>query len=248
MGWMKNRGRDLPEPDFQIIPHGLTLVNSGDLDAMIAAIGSVPVAMIVIDTLSRTFGGGNPNQPTDMNAFVSACYRLIEATGAQVIVVHHGGKDTDKNELGNEGLRNASDTVIYIRRKTTGVELINEAPKGKQKDYEEFKTIILQAVKVYYEQNGSEISTLILNADEALKTGSDEPIDTSELKLGAIEKKVADALVKAGTPLGLTRLVLLANARKSSVVRALETLTEKGLVEQADSGNEKYKLWRLSND
>ena len=38
MGWMKTRGRDLPEPTFQIIPHGLTLVNSGDLDAMIAAI------------------------------------------------------------------------------------------------------------------------------------------------------------------------------------------------------------------
>jgi hypothetical protein len=249
MGWMKNRGRGLPDPDFQIIPHGLTLVNSGDLDAMIAAIGTTPVALIVIDTLSRTFGGGNPNQPTDMNAFVMACYRLIEATGAQVLVVHHGGKDTDKNELGNEGLRNASDTVIHIRRKTTGVELINEAPKGKQKDYEEFKTIQLQAVKIHYEQNNTELSTLILNTEDAQKpAGSDEPVDVSELKLGLVEKKVADALVKAGTPLGLTRLVLMSGSLKRSVLRAIETLTEKGLVEQAPSGSENFKLWRLSND
>ena len=229
MGWMKNRGRSLPEPDFQIIPHGLTLVNSGDLDAMIAAIGIDPVAMIIIDTLSRTFGGGNPNQPTDMNNFVAACYRLIEVTGAQVLVVHHGGKDTDKNELGNEGLRNASDTVIHIRRKTTGVELINEAPKGKQKDYEEFKTIQLQAVKIHYEQNNTELSTLILNTEDAQKpAGSDEPVDVSELKLGPVEKKVADALVKAGTPLGLTRLVLMSGSLKRSVLRAIETPNRKG--------------------
>ena len=163
-----------------------------------------------------------------MNAFVMACYRLIEATGAQVLVVHHGGKDTDKNELGNEGLRNASDTVIYIRRKTTGVELINEAPKGKQKDYEEFKTIQLQAVKIHYQQNDTELSTLILNTEDGHKPGSpDEPIDASELKLGAIEKKVADALVKAGTPLGLTRLVVMTGSLKRSVLRAIETSDRK---------------------
>jgi putative DNA primase/helicase len=90
--------------------------------------------LIIIDTLSRTFGSGNPNQPSDMNAFVAACDRLKEATRAHVLVVHHGGKDVDKNEVGNEGLRNASDTVIHIRRKESTIELINEAPKGKQKD------------------------------------------------------------------------------------------------------------------
>ena len=53
--------------------------------------------------------------------------------------------------------------------KMTGVELINEAPKGKQKDYEEFKTIELQAVKIHYQQNDTELSTLILNTEDALK-------------------------------------------------------------------------------
>ena len=136
IGWTKSKGIDAP--NFQLIPHGLTLTKEDDLEALIAAITAdpEPVVFIPIDTLSRTFGGGNPNQPSDMNLFVTAADRLKEATGAHVMIIHHGGKDTDKNELGNEGLRNASDTVIHVRRKTETVELINEAPKGKQKDAE----------------------------------------------------------------------------------------------------------------
>lgn len=245
-GWMQNRGRDCQEPDFQVIPHGLTLVNDGDLEALIAAINErpVPPAFIVIDTLSRTFGSGNPNQPSDMNAFVSACDRLKDATGAHVLVVHHGGKDTDKNELGNESLRNASDTVIHVRRKDDTIELVNEAPKGKQKDAEEFPTIKLEAVKIAHESNGKESTTLILNLRE--DDGKAGPEGTADVALGKIEKQIIAALTKAGEPLGLTRLALMTGAHNKSLTRALDTLNDKNLVIRADDGDENRKLWRLA--
>lgn len=246
LGWIKTRGRDLPEPDFQIIPHALTFSKPEDIEALLTALGheTRPIAMIVIDTLSRTFGNGNPNQPADMNAFVDACETIRQTTGAHLMIVHHGGKDTDKNELGNEGLRNAADTVIHVRRKATGIELINEAPKGKQKDFDEFKTITLNAVKVHFEQNDSEQSTLILNLRE--DDGATEPEGEAQPeRLGKIETAIINALRQAGEPLGLTRLALMTGAHNKSLTRALDTLNDKELVIRADDGDDDRKMWRL---
>lgn len=240
VGWLKTRGKNLPEPDFRIIPHSLTLADTADLDALIEAIKEIQVSFIVVDTLSRTFGNGNPNQPSDMNAFVAACDRLREATGAHVMVVHHGGKDTEKNELGTEALRNASDTVIHIRRKTTTVELINEAPKGKQKDFDEFKTIHLRPVKVSYQQDDKELSTLILNSDDGTPAAG-EPLEDDETedtapRLGQIEKSILSALEKAARSdrkhLGFISLHASVGGDRGSFGRALRKLVEKNLVEE----------------
>lgn len=247
VGWAKSKQVDAPL--FQLIPHGLTLVKDDDLTALIEAVTAdpSPIAFIVIDTLSRTFGAGNPNQPSDMNLFVTAADRLKDATQAHVMIVHHGGKDTDKNELGNEGLRNASDTVIHVRRKSETVELINEAPKGKQKDAEEFKPITLRPTKIAYEQNGTEKTTLVMVLNETQAAGEDDTQMGDLPRLGKVEKDVLKALADAGSePLGLTRLTLMTKAHKKSLTRALENLTDKELVIRADDGDEHRKLWKLS--
>lgn len=248
IGWTKSKQVDAPL--FQIIPHGLTLVKEDDLTALISAVTAdpTPVAFIVIDTLSRTFGGGNPNQPADMNLFVSAADRLKDATKAHVMVVHHGGKDTDKNELGNEGLRNASDTVIHVRRKSDTVELINEAPKGKQKDAEEFEPITLRPTKIAYEQNGTEKTTLVMVLNE---TGNDArdaqkgavQMDDSQ-PIGSVEKSILSALAEAGTALGVTRLTLMTGKSKGSLYNAAANLEAKNLIEKVRSDDDKRDLWR----
>lgn len=246
LGWIKTRGTNLPEPDFQIIPHALTFTNKADIEALLQALDyeKRPITLLVVDTLSRTFGNGNPNQPSDMNAFVEGCEQVRQATGSHEMIVHHGGKDTDKNELGNEGLRNAADTVIHVRRKTTGIELINEAPKGKQKDFDEFKTINLTAVKVHFEQNDTEQSTLILNLDDQ-QSGSEEQPDTTEQRLGAVEKRIIAALRKAGEPLGATRLALMANTAKGTVYTSCESLVRKNRIKKLRSKDDSHDEWRL---
>lgn len=245
IGWRKTRGRALPDPDFELIPHGLTLTKEEDMTALIEALQADgrPVAFIVVDTMSRTFGNGNPNQPADMNLYVTAADRLREAMNAHVMVVHHGGKDTDKNELGNEGLRNASDTVIHVRRKQELVELINEAPKGKQKDAEEFKPITLRPVKVAFEQGGQEKQTLILNLEEAPESGSEEQSERPKQRLGAVEKDILAALVKAKGPLGATRLCAMTHKPSSTVYKSLDSLIEKGMVQKVRSEDGTRDEW-----
>lgn len=91
-----------------------------DTERLIAAIGSVdlglPVELIVVDTLSRTMGGGSEDQSADMGAFVANIDRLRAATGAAVLIVHHSGKIAERGARGHSLLRAAVDTEIEISR------------------------------------------------------------------------------------------------------------------------------------
>jgi hypothetical protein len=245
IGWRRTRGRDLPKPAFKLIPHSVALT-SDDLDAMVAAIlalGVMPV-LIIIDTLARTFGAGDENKQADMNAYVSAADRLREATGANVLIVHHSGVHEDKRERGSNVLRGAADTVIKVSRKDDKLDIINHGPEGKQKDAEEFKTIKLETKKVFFEQAGCEQSTLVLNLREGEEPA--EPEGEVGVTLGKVEKQIIKALKDAGEPLGLTRLALMTGAHNKSITRALETLNEKDLVIRADDGDGDRKTWRLA--
>ena len=244
MGWLRTRGRDCPDPDFQIIPHSLALPTQSDLDALIAALSDgAPISLIVIDTLSRTFGKGNPNQPADMNIFVEAVERLRQTTGAHVMVIHHAGKDAANGEVGNEGLRNASDTIFFIKRTSKNIELINEAPQGKQKDFDELPPIKLTPVKVAFDQKGTERTTLILNASDEVER--DDQMEEAP-KVGKNEQAILNLLKKVGEPLGFMRLkAMMPGINNGSLTRSLESLVEKNLVsvEYDSSGN--TKLWSL---
>jgi hypothetical protein len=244
MGWMNTRGRDCSEPDFQIIPHSLALATPADLDAMIATLAEgSPISLIVIDTLSRTFGKGNPNQPADMNAFVEAVERLRETTGAHVMVVHHAGKAAENGEIGNEGLRNACDTIFFVKRTERHLELINEAPRGKQKDFDELKPIKLTPVKVAFEQNGTERTTLILNASD--EEQSSVQMDEANMTIGRNEQLILVTLKKANQPLGFTRLAAMTQMNPGSLTRALGTLVDKEIIKVEFDNTGNTKLWSL---
>lgn len=245
IGWQQHRAGD-EQPDILLVPHGVILT-SDDLDALIEAINAAgtPPALIIIDTVSRTFAG-NPNQPADMNAYVAAEDRLREGTGAHVMSVHHAGEDEDRNEVGNKGLRNACDTVIFVKRNRDQVQLVNEAPKGKQKDAEEFKTITLRPVKVAYQQGSDERTTLLLNLEDQPNPAPDGASDASEQRLGAVEKRIVTALRKANTSFGVTRLSTMLNGTaKGTLYNSLASLVTKEIIEKIRSENDNHDEWRL---
>lgn len=249
VGWRRTRGKDLAKPAFKLIPHTVALT-SDDLDAMVTAIlrlASKPV-LIVIDTLARTFGTGDENKQADMNAYVSAADRLRDATGANVMVIHHSGVHEDKRERGSNVLRGAADTMIKVARKEDKLDIINQAPEGKQKDAEEFATVKLRTQKVHFEQAEVEQSTLILNlrdeADEGLEVpdGADE---SAGQRLGKNEQLIIEAIKKVDGPVGFTRLALLTRINKGSLTRALGLLVEKEKVSIGYDATGNTKQWAL---
>lgn len=92
----------------------------GDVDRIIVTAAEIakargaPVQLIVIDTLSRAFGGGDENSSADMGALVVNMDRIRHDTHAAVVLVHHAGKEPAKGARGHSLLRAAVDVEIEV--------------------------------------------------------------------------------------------------------------------------------------
>ena len=95
---------------------------------------SVPPKLIILDTLSRVFGGGDENSPKDMGEFVGLVDFIRHATEATIRVVHHTGKNLSKGERGSTVLRGAADVIIQCSQKLNTVTISCQ----KMKDAENF--------------------------------------------------------------------------------------------------------------
>ena len=91
--------------------------------------------LIIVDTLARSFGGGNENAPQDMGEFIQGCDDLMHEFEATVLVVHHFGKDTQSGARGHSSFFGALDTSMMLKK--IGAHDIQLACE-KQKDAPEF--------------------------------------------------------------------------------------------------------------
>lgn len=251
VGWRRSKS-DAGAPVFKLLPSSVAVSTGEELDALIPEILALNIspALIILDTLARNFGPGDENSQKDMNAFVRGVDRLIEATGAAVLVVHHTGKDDTKGERGSSAFRGALDTSIFVKRKGRTVTLINKAPHGKQKDAEEFEDIHLAAATVAFEMGGVEEKTLVLTLDTnpVQDEGEDEGSQREPFApRGARQKAIISALEKAAKQdraLSLNALVGMTGIEKSNLSATLRDLTDKGVIERIQQGEQ--CSWKLA--
>jgi RecA-family ATPase len=103
-----------PAKNLYILPQAIDLPGA-NLSSEILNQGIRP-NFIIVDTLARSFGGGDENATKDMNAFIRASERLQADFGATVLLIHHAGKSSERNERGNSALGGAVDTKIAIAK------------------------------------------------------------------------------------------------------------------------------------
>jgi AAA domain-containing protein len=58
----------------------------------------IPCRLVILDTVTRTFGPGDQNSSKDMTRFVQAVDQLTLATGAHVAAIHHSGWAGDRGK------------------------------------------------------------------------------------------------------------------------------------------------------
>ena len=134
-----------------------------DLAALIELCKSIeaekgePIAMIVVDTLSRAMAGGDENGPTDMTSFIANLDALRDVTGAHIMIVHHSGKDTAKGARGHSSLRAATDTEIELQVEQS----IRTATATKQRDLEPQSPIVfsLKVHELGKDEDGDPVTT-----------------------------------------------------------------------------------------
>lgn len=121
------------------IPHGpasLELIDAIDQ-------GERP-DLIVIDTLARSFGGGDENSTQDMSKFVSACDALRRRYGCTLLLVHHTGHGEKTRARGAMALKAALDAEFRLDRADSGLTLT----ATKMKDAETPSPLAMELVGV----------------------------------------------------------------------------------------------------
>jgi len=154
-----------------------------DLQDLVAAIDDLKAIhdinfeLIIIDTLARSFGGGNENASEDMGAFITAAGAIQGRYECGLLVVHHAGKDATKGLRGHSSLLGAVDTELEIIR-IEGAK----PPKGilhvsKQKDGVDGQRIGFKMVEVNSSSlNVADTSSLAVEHDEKMDTTVKEKV------------------------------------------------------------------------
>lgn len=186
---------------FAFIPTALDLQApaSPDVAALISTIAQVTertgqrAALIVVDTLSKTFGGGK-EVSDDMASYVANCEKVAAAFDALTLIVHHRPKDGSASERGHTSLRGGVVTSILIEGET-----IKTATTVKQKDGPDGERIAfrLEPYTLGQTSRGTDVTTClvdIMEEDDFPHTARDPRQDLtghSKTALKTIERLIA---------------------------------------------------------
>lgn len=144
--WMKHYGyKDLPAMYYLLEP--LYIREEGTVEAFLDNLDQRDIwpSLIVLDTLSRSFGGGEENASADMGHFVDQMTKLAQGRRMACLVVHHKNA-TGQRERGHTSFRGAADAMFACNPEKDAnnhivrVELFND----KQKDALENDAIWLE--------------------------------------------------------------------------------------------------------
>lgn len=199
-------GVDLP---FVLLPAPLDLyANDDHTDLLIAEIEhwratfTVPLELVVIDTLSAATPGANENASEDMSQVLTRCARIAEKTGAHVMLVHHMNASGAKPR-GHTSIFANLENVITIK-KVEGLSDIDQRPireatVTKQKDGEDGKAIrfVLRREVIGTDAEGDEVSSCVaVPPNKGRLEGIDTTVDPS-IKLTPQAESLLRSIYKA---------------------------------------------------
>jgi AAA domain-containing protein len=148
--WMKHYGyQNLPAMYFLLSP--LYIREEGTVEAFLDKLDDEQIwpGLIVLDTLSRSFGGGEENASADMGHFVDMMTKLAQGRRMAALVVHHMNA-LGTRERGSTAFRGATDAMFMCKAtkdKESGRILNIELKNDKQKDAAENPSIWLKPME-----------------------------------------------------------------------------------------------------
>lgn len=160
-------GDQEPRPPLYVIPQALNLLASDeDVQVVVAEARRLSAVLVVIDTVSRVFGGGDENSSQDMARFVSNLDRIRADTGAAILAVHHTGKDSTKGARGSSVLFAAADFVTEVERLGDGSTrrvTVRKSREGEDGAVQDFR---LRVVELGEDDDGDPITSCVVDLIE----------------------------------------------------------------------------------
>lgn len=174
---LKRERPEYADAEVLFVPLALDLLHAakGDVEAVIAAAQKIArehgeVALIVIDTLATSFGGGNENAPEDMNMYVANVLFIRAQTGAAVLIVHHSGKDEAKGMRGHSALLGALDAELAVEGEP-GAEHILRTGKVREGERDaDLFAFSFRVVSLGTDSEGDSVTTCVVEVKDEAST------------------------------------------------------------------------------
>lgn len=180
----------IPTPIDMQAPDADTRLLVETIRAAVAECGVDP-ALIVIDTISKTFGGGKENSD-DMASYVANCQRVASEFSCLVMPIHHRPKDAESTEpRGHSSLKGGVDTVILVEAGKT-----KRAEVTKQKDGEIGERFLfnLRVIELGEDEDGDQVTSCVVEPTDTDMTPQLDPFALAVAKLSAGARLVYDQL------------------------------------------------------
>ncbi|NKE46073.1 AAA family ATPase [Roseomonas frigidaquae] len=192
-----------PADRFQYIAQPVTIGPPGnDLAHLAEAAQAMRADLIVIDTLARTFGGGDENTAQDMNGFVANLDTLRAETGAHVLVIHHGRKDGG-DLRGSGALAAAADLIVKVEKGTGADPSVATIEAAKDDEDGRRLAFRLRSVELGMDEDGDPLRTCIAEPSNAPVSAKANLPRTAAAVLSVItELAAAEGVAPAGVDAG----------------------------------------------
>jgi KaiC/GvpD/RAD55 family RecA-like ATPase len=192
--WSKERKVDVSECPLFLSQSAAQFLNDTLVREVAEAVEKVkdkfgPPRLIVVDTVARSFGGGDENSTSDMTKFVAALDQFRETYGCTILLVHHSGHTEKKRARGNMALKGALDAEYRVEKKGQGIVI----ECTKMKDAPEPKPIhfSLCSVELAIASDGKPITSAVLRPSVDFSSDFVKKMtDTQVLAINAYEAAV----------------------------------------------------------
>jgi hypothetical protein len=169
---LKRWGRLPEETPLFLCFAPVSLLNSKHAKKLAASVkaaaeqSGLPCRLVILDTLARAMAGGDENSGKDMGDAVKSMDAIRAATGANVMLIHHCGKNEALGARGHSSLRAAVDTEIEISRpegekvSTVRVTKQRDLPAGDPMPFS------LEPVTLGMNRRGKPITSCLVNHED----------------------------------------------------------------------------------
>lgn len=246
-GGVIDQPNEAPWTNFDLYAGPIGLLNDALVDKLIDDILAMPVrpTLLIVDTLARSFVGGDENTAKDMSAFVASCDLIREETGVAVLLIHHTGKakkGDPASERGSTALRGSVDTMIEIEvtgERDDDPRIVKCSKERELKKFEQFAFVLEQVTTAIRTGEPPTTSCRLRYVDVPdLEAGKQKSNADDPSKLHEKVAAICDALRQFGDGAGMARGRLQKNSRLSETTfdRYLKAAMESELVVKKGEG------------
>lgn len=152
VAWNQARKGD-PGAPFRVLPASVPLTDPRSFGQLLQRIEDAEGEMgrrcelILLDTLTRTFGDGDESNHQHMKGYLEAISRLTEATRATMMIVAHTGKDHERGIRGASVIEGWVDAIYRVKRCAEYPEYVTLTTE-KMKDAEESEPMCFEMRRI----------------------------------------------------------------------------------------------------